>query len=245
MRTIWKLLLSFVVVPAVIAGVFYALNEKGYFNLSKVVILIENTSQQKLALKNRVEILQKDLSAYKGQSLWHIKLKEFKVRIQDEKWIESYRVVRQWPSTLEVQVTASPVYFVFMNAKGEFFPVMENGEMLEAVEAGDSPDVPIVRDQVFQKDSELRMKLIRLLKDIPLRGSFSRSQISEIHLDKNGFSFTLIRDGLVVKIGEEQVRTKSLRVSKVLDYLENKKFQARVIDANLSQKVLVRLRKEP
>ena len=55
----------------------------------------------------------------------------------------------------------------------------------------------------------------------------------------------MTQSGLRVKVGEDRVRTKSFRISQVLDYLDSRKFQARVIDANLSQKVLVRLRKEP
>jgi cell division protein FtsQ len=50
---------------------------------------------------------------------------------------------------------------------------------------------------------------------------------------------------LRVKLGNENFESKSLRVSQVIDYIENKQIEARVIDANLSQKVLVRLRKEP
>lgn len=246
MRTFWKFCFSFVVVPSVIIGVFYTLNRNGFFNLERVEIMIENTSHSRLALKKDVESLENDLSQYRGQSLWDLKLREFSKRIQQESWIESFHITRQWPSGIQVLVAASPVYFVFLNQRGEFFPVMANGEMLGAVSAGESPDVPLVQDAEFQKSRELRLKLIRMLKDIPLRGSFSRGQISEVQYDlKSGFSFTLVREGLVVKIGEDQVRKKSLRVSEVLDYLEAKKFQARVIDANLSQKVLVRLRKEP
>lgn len=246
MRTLWKFCLSFIAVPLVIAGVFYTLNKNGYFNLSRIEILIENTTHSKLALKRKVETLQIDLSLHKGQSLWDLKLKDFSTRIQQESWIESFHITRIWPSGIRVQVTASPAYFVYLNKHGEFYPVMGNGEMLDPVGAGEIPDVPLVQDTDFQKSRDLRLKLIAILKDIPVRGSFSRAQISEIHYDKkSGFSFTLVREGLIVKIGEDQVRKKSLRVSEVLDYLEAKKFQARVIDANLSQKVLVRLRKEP
>ena len=199
-----------------------------------------------MALKKKVEILQTDLGLYKGTSLWDLKLKDFSRRIQEESWIETFHLTRQWPATIRVNVVASPAYFVYLNNKGEFFPVMGNGEMLDPVNAGEIPDVPLVQDTDFQKSRELRVKLISILKDIPLRGTFSRAQISEINYDKKtGFSFTLVREGLIVKIGEDQVRKKSLRVSEVMDYLEAKKFQARVIDANLSQKVLVRLRKEP
>ncbi len=55
---------------------------------------------------------------------------------------------------------------------------------------------------------------------------------------------TLIRTGVRVKIGEDQVALKAARVSQVVDYLDAKQFDARVIDANLSKKVLVRLRKD-
>ena len=38
---------------------------------------------------------------------------------------------------------------------------------------------------------------------------------------------------------------KAQRVSQVLEYMETRQLEARVIDANLSKKVLVRLRKDP
>ena len=63
--------------------------------------------------------------------------------------------------------------------------------------------------------------------------------------EKEGFWLTLIRSGVEVRIGEELVPLKSARVSQVLDYLKSHQFEARVIDADLSQKVLVRLRKDP
>jgi cell division protein FtsQ len=56
---------------------------------------------------------------------------------------------------------------------------------------------------------------------------------------------TLIKTGVRVKMGEDQMALKAARVSQVVDYLETRQFDARVIDANLSKKVLVRLRKDP
>lgn len=245
-KKIGKLLLSFILVPGAVIGLFVVLNENGYFDLNRIEILMENALQQRHALRARVERLQKDLSAYQGQSLWNLGLNRVTSRIREENWIESFHVVRKWPSTLEIQVKSYPVLFVFLSKKGEFHPVLASGDFLESISAGQVPDVPLVRDEMFRKNRDLRQKLIRLLKDVPTQGRFSRSEISEIHYDaKNGFSFTLVREGLLVKIGEDQIRMKSLRVSRVLEYLDSKKFQARVIDANLSQKVLVRLRKQP
>lgn len=246
MRIFWKILITFVVLPVAVVGLFYFLDQSGYFNLTKIEIIIDNSVASKLSLKSKVADAAKKLETYRGQSLWHLKLKEINQILDQEKWVDTFRISRQWPAKLQINITPSPVYFVYMNNKGEFFPVIKGGLILESVGAMEWPDVPITRNSEFVKSEALRTKAIRLLRDIPLQGSFSRAQISELHHDeKNGFSFTLMRDGLVVKMGEEQVRTKSLRVSQVIEYLESKKFQARVIDANLSQKVLVRLRKDP
>jgi cell division protein FtsQ len=38
---------------------------------------------------------------------------------------------------------------------------------------------------------------------------------------------------------------KAARVAQVIEYMETRQLEARVIDANLSKKVLVRLRKDP
>ena len=46
-------------------------------------------------------------------------------------------------------------------------------------------------------------------------------------------------------MGDDQFIVKGARVNQVLEYLESNEFKARVIDATLSQKVLVRLRKGP
>lgn len=246
MRIFWRILLTFVVLPVAVVGLFYFLDQNGYFNLTKIEILIDNSSSTKLSLKSKVAEASQKLEIYRGQSLWRLKLNEINQILDAEKWVETFRISRQWPAKLQIQITPSPVYFVYMSSKGEFFPVIKNGTILDSVGVEEWPDVPLTRNSEFVKSEEMRRKAIQLLRDIPLQGNFSRAQISEIHFDaKNGFSFTLVRDGIVVRMGEDQVRTKSLRVSQVIDYLEDKKFQARVIDANLSQKVLVRLRKDP
>jgi cell division protein FtsQ len=241
-----KLIVTFVVIPASCAGFFYFLNQRGFFNLSQIEIIIEDSSQSKQALKKSVEKLDQQLEALRGQPLWGLKLQEISTALEQEKWIQSFHITRRWPATLQLTVKPQTLYFVYMNTQGQILPVMENGFFLDALKAGDSPDLPIAIGSDFDKSAEIRLKAIEILKQIPSHGSFSRQTISEIHHEvRGGFSFMLVDNGLKIKIGEDKVRTKSFRISKVLDYLTAKKFQARVIDANLSQKVLVRLRKDP
>ena len=241
-----KLIVTFVVIPASCAGFFYYLNQRGFFNLNQIEIVIEDSSQSKQALKKSVEKLDQQLELLRGQPLWSLKLSEISTQLESEKWIQAFHITRRWPATLQLTVKPQFFYFVYMNKEGQILPVMENGYFLDALRPGDSPDLPIAIGNDFEKSLEIRSKAIEILKQIPTQGTFSRQTISEIHHEaRGGFSFMLLQNGLKIKIGEDRVRTKSFRISKVLDYLDSKKFQARVIDANLSQKVLVRLRKDP
>ncbi len=246
MRLWFKFFVTFFFLPLVSAGFFYYLNEKGFFNLKNIEILVEDSSYSRKALKKSVEKLDRKLELLRGQPLWQLGLQAVSSDLANEKWIRSFHLTRRWPSTLRLTVRPQALYYVLLNSQGEILPVMESGHFLDVLRVGDSPDLPIAVGSGFEKSFETRKKAIQILKQIPAQGTFSRQTISEIHYSsQSGFSFKLLQNGLQIKIGEDKVRTKSFRIGKVLDYLEFKKFQARVIDANLSQKVLVRLRKDP
>lgn len=241
-----KLVLTIIVLPVSCAGFFYFLNQRGFFNLNQIEIVIEDSSHAKQALRKSVEKLDQKLELLRGQPLWGLRLQAISSELSKEKWIDSFHITRRWPATLQLSVKPQGLYYVYINSQGHLLPVMDNGHFLDVLKAGDSPDLPIAVGKIFDQSFEVRKKAIEILKQIPAQGTFSRQNISEIHyLERGGFSFMLVQNGLQIKIGEDKVRTKSFRISKVLNYLESKKFQARVIDANLSQKVLVRLRKDP
>ncbi|HEY1080413.1 MAG TPA: cell division protein FtsQ/DivIB, partial [Bdellovibrio sp.] len=138
------------------------------------------------------------------------------------------------------------VKLLFMAKGGKLMPIIRDGTFLQEVDSKEAPDVALVEGEVFLKKPELRKKAVEVLEQIPSEGSFSKKTISEIRYDsKEGFWMTLIKTGVQVKMGEDQMSLKAARVSQVVDYLESRQFDARVIDANLSKKVLVRLRKDP
>lgn len=246
MMSFLKFLLSSVVVGSTLLGLGFYLDRIGFFNLTHVNLLIEQSDNQVLKMKDKISNLKNKLEAHRGQVIYKIELKKIKQLLNDEVWISSYQISRRWPSEIEVLIKPEKIYFSILTTSGELKPVIQSGEMLDSVKINASADVPIIRQTEFLKDEELRKRVIQLLKDIPLSGVFSRSEVSEIqYSEKEGFTLFMSRDHLRVKLGEKQVRNKSLQVTQVMHYLVNKKIQARVIDANLSQKVLVRLRKAP
>lgn len=229
-----------------LAALFLRLDQIGFFNIEAVEVMIENHDPQALYSQKALQRAHNSVNFLVGQPLYGVDLKNLQTHLKSEKWIRSFRIARVWPAKLEVSIQPQRVYFSILNPQGQITPIIETGELLEPVRVSQSPDVPLTRQIEFLKNPELRLKAIQLLKDVPLSGAFSRALISEIEFDKkSGFVLTMSRNNITVKLGEKNVRTKSLQVSQVMNYLENKKFQARVIDANLSQKVLVRLRKDP
>jgi len=173
-------------------------------------------------------------------------LNQLNQKINQYDWIQSMNISRQWPSQLSVKLTVKEVKALIISQNGKLLPVVDEGAYLNSVEVGEAPDAAFLFGKEFEKNKELRKKAIQFIDELPSEGAFSKKTISEIHYEeKEGFWLNLVKDNLKVKIGHDQISMKSARVSQVIDYIESRKMNARVIDANLSKKVLVRLRKDP
>lgn len=246
-KLVLQLIFGFIILPASLAGTLYYLNENGFFNIAKVEVILENPPHgQEQFLKPLVDNLEASLVKYKGISLWNIKLKKISREVSELNWVDGLNIKRSWPSTLSVRVRPHEVKLLYMGKNGKLLPIIKDGTFLDEVEAKQAPDVALLDGEAFLKKSSLRQKAVEVMEQIPAEGSFSRKTISEVRYDnKEGFWMTLIKTGVQVKMGEDQVALKAARVSQVVEYLDSRQFDARVIDANLSKKVLVRLRKDP
>ena len=241
-----KLLIGLVAVPSLVLGSFYVLDRHGFFNVEKIEIALDDSGQKVNHLKAQAAALEQMLERQRGHSLWSLNLENLSFEVEKLPWVKSSHLVRVWPSTLRLKILPQTVPLVYRSDRGELFPVLANGMLLESVPAVAVPDVVILTGDVFAKKIKLRAAAAEVIEKIPESGTFSRKTISEMGYDsKEGFWMSLMTSGLRVKLGENDFSLKSQRVSQVVDYLENHKFDARVIDANLSQKVLVRLRKDP
>jgi cell division protein FtsQ len=93
---------------------------------------------------------------------------------------------------------------------------------------------------------KVREGALNVISSLPASGRMSAAQVAEIGFDrKEGYWIKLLNSETKVNFGDEQFEIKSARISQVIDYLESRNLKARVIDANLSKKVLVRLQQSP
>lgn len=249
-KRILSLFVGLLLIPASVVGTIYWLDQGGFFNLEHIEISvlnpIETVRNQNLYLKPLVSDLEKKLDALRGKSLWDLDLSQISSLLGDLKWVETNYVSRSWPARLNIRVIPKDVKLLYVAKSGQMFPIVDEGKFLDAVSAKQIPDVALLEGEIFEKNREMRVKAIKVISEIPAEGKFSKKNISELRFDpKEGFWATLVQSGIRVKIGQDQVPIKSLRISQVIEYLESRQLEARVIDGNLSKKVLVRLRKDP
>jgi len=250
LRLYFKIFLIFIVTPTVIFLSVFVLDRNGFFNIEKIEMTIMAKTDQVQFSKPYVDLLNDDLSEYKGKSLWRLPLSQISNKLKLKRWIKDYRISRSWPSKIVVEIEPQVLSLLYTDtiklAQGLVRPVTDQGEVLAEIETNQAPSLAMIKGEFFLKDSGKRKKAIELLHSLPEDGKMSHKLISEIGFDqKEGYWVEVIQSNMKIKLGDDQFAVKSARVSQVLDYLEKRDLKARVIDANLSKKVLVRLQQNP
>lgn len=194
--------------------------------------------------------IQDKIRKFDHLKIWEVDLGDLKAAIIKDEWVKDVHISRSFPNELRVTVKPQAPVLVLLATHGSeaprMFPITEEGRMLGALSADALPDVPILRGEEFATDEKLREKAVRFVSQLPERGVVGRGNISEISWTKeDGFALTLINPKVEVKLGEERIELKVMRVSQVLNYLSSNRLKGRIIDASFSKKVLVRLRKGP
>lgn len=233
----------------------YSLDQQGFFKIDKVDIKIEALSSQKNYIASKVKQLQLKLNSIKGISLWKAPLSQISKTLSEEKWIKQFQISRAWPSgiileivpdTVELLVISRPALQSIAGGTTELLPITKSGIMLEAIKSDSAPSAVIAHEPIFINNQKVREGAIRVINSLPEVGNMSASHISEIGYDKKeGYWIKLLQSETKINFGEESFEIKSARISQVIDYLESRNLKARVIDANLSKKVLVRLQQSP
>ncbi len=236
--------------PAAIFASVYALDQRGFFAIEDIDLQVMTQSEQLNFSKPYMDTLNQELSAYKGQSLWRLSLSGVSEKLKAKSWIKDFRISRSWPQGLVVEIEPKILSLLYVDQKrlalGFVRPVTSDGALLPEVDTTQAPPLAMLKGEVFVKDHAKRKIAIELLKSLPEDGRLSHKIISEIGYDtKEGYWVEVAKTNIKIKLGDDQFAVKSARVSQVLDYLEKRELKARVIDANLSKKVLVRLQQNP
>ncbi|MDZ4662117.1 MAG: FtsQ-type POTRA domain-containing protein [Pseudomonadota bacterium] len=214
-----------------------------HFGISKIQINSLNQETQAYFSYFKKEV-EADLLPFQKQLLWQINIRDIMVKIKKEPWVQEARVRRVFPNKLEIDLGLQEVELVFISDRGDRYPISSEGNLLPKISEKLLPDVPLLRGRKFLDDAGLREDALLLSSQLPLTGPLSRPLLSEIYFNpKLGFELLLSESSFRVILGQDNYELKLKRVAKVIEYLNAKNIQGRVIDARYEKKILVRLRK--
>jgi len=254
-KKFFKFTTAFILFPVVIFFSIYSLDQHGFFKIEHIDIKIKTRASQKIFIASKKTQLQLKLSSIKGISLWAAPLSQISKALSEEKWIEQFQISRAWPSSIVLEIVPDAIELLVISQQvslsvaggaTEMQPITKSGNVLEKIKSDSAPNAIITHEAAFIKNQKIREGAIRVISSLPKSGNMSAAQVSEIGYDKKeGYWIKLLKSETKVNFGEEQFEIKSARVTQVVNYLENRNLKARVIDANLSKKVLVRLQQNP
>ena len=250
-----KIVLAFTLFPLVVALSIYSLDQQGFFKIDSIDLRVNALSSQKNYISPKVKELQEKLDAYRGISLWKAPLSQISKSLKSEPWVKEFQLSRVWPSGIAVEIKTDDVALLVFpqnsveSSIGEVSaikPITKSGKILEKINSKNAPNAIVTFDSQFLISEKVREGGLEVIKALPETGKMTASHVSEIGYDrKEGYWIKLLNSETRVNLGEEQFEIKSARISQVIEYLEGRNLKARVIDANLSKKVLVRLQQNP
>lgn len=233
-------------IPLTLALIGFALHKDGFFKIQTVVVSEPNDQDIPEWLRPLWIAEVERLQGLKGQDLMTLKFRDIESEIRQHPWVKEINLSRRWPRTLSVRLGYKHVVAYGRDKKGILFPVLEDSTALPRTPFQAKQDLPLLSVELSGEKPELLQAALAFFKEFPSEGTLTASRISEIGYDsKEGFWTLILPFGTRIKWGESDFQRKISRVQQVIDYLESRQIEARVIDANLAKKVVVRLRKTP
>lgn len=230
---------------AVAAGLYYV-DHRGAFSLENINIVLLDAKPQHDFLRPLFRQVDEKFETLRGVSILRIPMSEKARELSALPWVERVEISRRFPHQISVEITPKQVFLLSMTETEGLRPVLEDGTILNPIAAEMAPDVIHLRGNNFVEDLSLRKSAIEFVKSLPVEGSLTPTRVAEISYNpKEGFWLQLVKSDLKIKMGHEPFDVKSARASQVLEYIENRKIDVRVMDANFTKKVVVRLRKDP
>ncbi len=245
MRLFLKRLLVLLVIGVGVGSVHLMLQKNGFYNIEVIDLQQAEIEKGTERYFNHISLdVYTQLKQFEGVSLFDVNLREVHSILSKQVWIDEFQVTRRWPNTLSIMVKTKQVLVNVSDRDKRVSPISIKGERLPAVEMKNAPDRLFLDRVKMYNDAELREKSLAVLREIPREGRFSHESISILGFEKEtGFWAQLIDQDVRVQLGFDGVAVKSKRVSQVIDHLQNAGIDPRVIDADMSKKVLVKTRK--
>lgn len=213
--------------------------ESGYFAVKQVRV----EHQQRVSEADILEA--SDIKI--GDSLFDLELHMIGRKIEEQPWIAKAEVERFFPDQVVIRVVEREPraiidldYLYYVDAAGEIFKMLENGDRLDFVVIS-GIDRQSLLDHAEKSIDCLKLAL-RLMDDLDQRKLFSLEDVSQVHYDaQDGLIVHTQIGGVPVLLGREGFAAKLDRLEKIFGDLEPRLTALKYIDLNVADRVIVKL----
>ncbi|MCZ0932455.1 MAG: FtsQ-type POTRA domain-containing protein [Oligoflexia bacterium] len=183
------------------------------------------------------------LNNYKGRYLWRINLKEIAKKIESIYLEGEVHIQRKFPNRLIVFLKEETAFLLLLKQDHRFYSVSPDGHISGQKNRTDSLNFPILRGKAFEKNLQLRQRVLDVLFETPKKGdSFSLENVSEILYNEksDSFLFYLVSDYFIVELKAPPASKTIKNIDFVLNYLRKQGRTKALIDAQLDKKIIVK-----
>src|SRR4051812_45952363 len=92
-----RFFVGLVIISGAVAALLVHLNRSGFFDLDRIDIVLVDAPTKSLHLKPLVTELDQALEAYRGQSLWSLKMENISAKVNQLNWVQNHSLSRSWP----------------------------------------------------------------------------------------------------------------------------------------------------
>ncbi|MBX3016752.1 MAG: FtsQ-type POTRA domain-containing protein [Bdellovibrionaceae bacterium] len=246
----WKIIalrtFGVLAVAGLVVATPFILQREGFFKIESVEISLNEGVMMPAWLQSEWQSMRKDALKMKGRDLWSLDMDEVVREIKARPWVREVSLSRSWPDALVLSIDPKELKALARAKKGALVPVLEDGTTLSAEQMTNFVSLPIFSGEITNEDPARIKEALRLLSLFPGQGVLSIDRVSEVGFhEKEGYWILVMPFATKVRWGFGDFEKKISRVKQVMEYLDSRQIGARVIDADLSKKVVVRLRKTP
>ena len=240
---------------------FSFLFQSSVFTIDKVEVNLLVTDSKSFGLQpyfsltQPIEEVVKKMKQWEGKKLWQIPSFSLPEPLSSLDWLEYAKVYRLWPQNLKVELKPKKVQALYFLKKDLRKHVFSDGSLSKSFSTSQSSQSSPAEKRrlktlfgsslgLLTKEAQnLRKKALELLECLEVLEQENShkflTEIKQIHFTEV-HGFTLERK---IHLGLQDFSPKLRKLAKVLHYLEERSLQWRVIDADLSHKILVSTRK--
>lgn len=206
---------------------------------------IENIEVSRLNRLSRAEVIAQ-AGIKPGDDLMSLHLGRIGDQLSKNPWVEKVRIRRYLPHTIVLEITeqepvavASMGYLYYLNAGGEVFKLLTEGDKLDFPVFTGVNEEDLSKDPVGSKDAIKKMlSLVGMLKDGTV---LKLEDVSEIHYDKGyGFTIFMADRGVPVRLGRTGFDEKLTRLARIYATLKPQMTTLEYIDLDYIDKIVVK-----